>query len=866
MTLTQARAVARLARRSAWRHPWRTALIAALIGMAVMIAVFVAIAMRTFTPSEEEQFAADFGASDLRIELFGYSAEAAGWITAELEGATFVVVDRIHHPQVEIVGTDLGSPLVEGMFEVFEGDVPGPGEVAVSWEVARRGEFSVGDPYDVPGFDTPLTITAIVLPPLNSSGRQIVLTPGDLAVVTADGEATDVEYFRRATWLIDTDDPASFASHIEQEWNSAVHTFPFPSMAASGPFMPRNSNISVADRQQRAQWGVPGGRDLTQSASAVSSLIAAVLLAQIALLAGAAYASGIRRRLREIGLIATQGATTGQIRAFVVGEAVVTGAIGAVIGATLALGVAHGVQPFVQRLWDPRITHIEVEIADVLGPILLAVIAATIAAWLPARTASRVPVLVALQGRMPTGRTPKWIAPVSLGAASAGVLLIIVARDAHSTAATVQSTLGALLVIGGGALLSVPLVGAAGRLADRLPVLGRLVARDAARQTIRAASAITVLMVILTGTIAIGVAMRTSEASAFTTYGGGLGDPRVVFASGGIVDDGADPLRPGYTPEFDLRQHQAAEIARVIPDASIFNVATLPGRAVLAEFTGYAMLGGAGGFVYCLDGSYAYGCVAADSVDLHPVMAEPSLLDALGIEGARSELASGNPIVLGNRHARIEIAYGTDIVTAEMFPASVGGWRSPRLIVPESWALERALLDESYRAAFFVNDVPLTEEEREAINVQEITVSIGSDGQFGLTDTQTLAIILAIALATMFVVIGIVTALSTTESDRDISVMVAVGAAPSLRRRFLGSQTAFYTASAAVLAIPIGLLLMRVASGDDVRWGPLGVWTGGIAVPWTMAFLVLALLPIVVGIGTALVVRSLPAHPPRRLG
>ena len=549
-----------------------------------------------------------------------------------------------------------------------------------------------------------------------------------------------------------------------------------------------------------------------------------------------------------------------------VGEAIVTGAIGAVVGALLAVGIARAVQPIAQRSWNPRITHLDVTATDLLGPVILAVLAATIAAWLPARTASRVPVLAALAGRMPTSRTPRWIAPVSLGTVGFGLLLVIAARDAYSTASTVQSTIGVLLIIGGGALLSVPLVGVAGRLADRLRVVGRLVARDSARQTIRAASAITALMVILTGTIAIGVAVRTSEASAFVTYGGSYGDPRIVFASGGYVNDGTDPVSPGFTPQFDLSGEQEAAIAAVIPDAAIFRVAMLAGNAVLAEFTAYATYAEYRGDLYCLGESGGQWCADANSVDLNPTAAEPALLDALGVSGAGAELESGNPIVLGNRRTSVEITYGAETFAAEMFPTSVARWETPRLVVPESWASERGLLDEPRRAAFFINNAPLNAQQREDIVGQPINVSIGWDGQLGITDEQALAIVLGVALAAVVVVIGIVTALSTTESDRDIGLMVAVGAAPSLRRRFLGHQTAFYTASAAVLAIPIGLLLMRVVSGNDVFWGPLGIWTGGIAVPWRMAVVVLIALPAVVGAGTALIVRSLPAHPPRRLG
>ncbi|MEA3511723.1 MAG: ABC transporter permease [Actinomycetota bacterium] len=868
MTPTEARAVARLARRSAWRHPWRTGLIALLIAVAVAIAVFTAIVLRTTTPSEEQRIAAEFGTASLSIELNGYSDEASAWITNELATLTpngsLVSIDILYHTIGEVVATDLVSPLVDGMFDILEGRTPGEGQVAVSWDIARRNGLGVGDPYEVPGFDAPLTVSAVVVVQSEASRRVIVVTPGNLGIVADEAADQRSPPSRVSRWLVGGDiDPASVASLFEADWSSVVSSFPPPSSV--DPYGPGRSEVNVVNVDQLKQWSAFDVEDVTQKPSIISTLVAALLLAEIALLAAAAYATGIRRRLREIGLISAQGATSGQIRATVVGEAIVTGSIGALSGAFAALGMALVAQPIAQRIWNPLITHIRVSPSDLLGPMAIGVVAAVFAAWLPARTASRVPVLTALQGRMPSRQHPRWLTPASLVLVGVGLFLVVVARDARTTASSVQAVIGILMVIAGGALIGVPLVALAGRAAHLFPVIGRLVVRDSARQTIRAAAAITALMVVLTGTIAAATAMRTDEEMASATYGGSYGDPRFVYVQGDFF---GGPTNPEDPREGEITSEQLREIEAIIPNAALFDVAVLPGTAVLAEIADRLRpMDGMEGLLdlYCLEDGGGERCTDSSTVNLNPAVVDPAMLDAMGLNEAQTMLESGVPVVLGNRRGSVEIVYESGRFNAEMVPVSTVSRSMPRLLLPEHWASERALIDQGRKATLFVNDAPLTDVERSRIYGLDFAVDVGFDG-LGVTTTEGIGIMLAAALFATIVVIAIVTALSTTESDRDISLMVAIGAAPSLRRRFLGRQSAFYTASAALIAIPVGVLLMRVVSTNTVAWGSLGLWTGGIAVPWMAAAATLVVLPLIVGVSTALVVRSLPARPPRRAG
>ena len=863
MNLTQARAVVRLGRRSAWRNPWRTGLIAALIGVAVAIAVFVAIAIRTMAPSEEQRFVAEFGTSAVVVDMYGPTVETIKWMTDELntlvpEGDV-AAKDTLYHRDGEFVAVDLDSPLVEGLYVLLEGRAPGPGEVALSWRAARSAEVGVGDQYKVEGVDQLFVVTAIVASNSDSGRREIILPSGGIENVVGHLLNSEDWYSRNIAWYIGGSvDSEVLADQIRSDWNRASPTF--ETSETSGLFE-ESTDIGVRTRGEALRMQLFPSEELSQPPSLVSTLVAVLLLVEVAFLAAAAYATGIRRRLREIGLISTQGATTGQIRGAVIGEAVVTGLIGAVAGAILALIVALIAQPIVQRHVNPLITGIKFSFTDVIGPIAVAVFAAVVAAWLPARTASRASILAALQGRMPTGKPPRWIAPASLAAIAGGSVLVAAAQTSVSRAATVQAGIGILLVILGGALAGVPLVAAAGRVAHCLPIVARLVARDSARQAIRAAAAIAALLVILTASVAIATSMRTSDVARTVTQGAGYGDLRIVFAQGEFVGGEPTDENPVFIPEYELSPEQERDIAAILPRAARYEVTTLPVIAVSAEIAAYT---DSTGYQYCVETPAYTMCTDAQQVGLTPAVVDPALLDAIAPPEARDLLEAGVPIVLGSERSTMEIVYEGETFTGEVFPADVPPWQPLRLVVPESWASERGLLDDTHRAVYFINDAPITEKQRRELYRLDANVSLGRTVDFGLSVNEIYGVALAVALFAVTVVIAIVIALSSTESTRDLRVMVAVGAAPSLRRRFLGIQSVFYVAAAALIAIPIGLLLMYVVSETNVLFGPLGIWTGGIAVPWPTVAVLLVAFPLMAGVSTALIARSLPARPPRR--
>ena len=127
---------------------------------------------------------------------------------------------------------------------------------------------------------------------------------------------------------------------------------------------------------------------------------------------------------------------------------------------------------------------------------------------------------------------------------------------------------------------------------------------------------------------------------------------------------------------------------------------------------------------------------------------------------------------------------------------------------------------------------------------------------------------LVATLLVVLIVVAIVTSLSATEADGDLRTMVAVGARNSMRRKYLGLQSWMHTSIGTLLAVPLGLLLVgtTVKAGYAYRVvGSFGTYDSSLLyVPWLAVFGLALGLPLVVGLLTALFVRSAPTTPPRR--
>ena len=148
---------------------------------------------------------------------------------------------------------------------------------------------------------------------------------------------------------------------------------------------------------------------------------------------------------------------------------------------------------------------------------LLAVIAATAAAWWPARTMSRIPTVAALSGRTPQRARSHRSALLAIVLTVAGAVGLRIGSnfgdggpDAFQTVMLVGGTLAVLV----GVLLLCPVViRILGRVASPLPVSGRLALRDLSRHQARSSAALAAIGLAL-GIPAVIVASVASGENA----------------------------------------------------------------------------------------------------------------------------------------------------------------------------------------------------------------------------------------------------------------------------------------------------------------------------------------------------------------
>ncbi|MBA2337628.1 MAG: FtsX-like permease family protein [Acidimicrobiia bacterium] len=550
------RAALRVARRSARRDWKRTGFVVALIAMPVAVAIVVAGITRSNQIDPETQVASRFGSATLRVE--GYSMSRGGVaraiddvVPAEAPSLVFRSIwMRVGGSDGALVeDLDIAHPLAVGMLTLVEGTAPGgAGEVAMSASLADRLGVGLGDQASFPleGTERRLTVSGIVVDPAYYDSQRLLFTPeGFDAIVSAGGREQ-----MSAVALVDAASPDQAARAIndvqERQWEEATSAFPPELTNIAGPeilslltgdeieaLVELAPTVSyeqlrlalsdlVGERTQVTSGGLwaessrealaaHGNQSVLSTPSVVGTLVGALLLAEVALVAGAAYATGTRRRLREIGLLTANGATDRHVRLIVIGEGLVAGVLGAAIGIGMGLVVLSLGTPILQDFARKLLVGPPVSAVDVVAPALAGIAAATVAAWLPAPTAARVPTITALQGRMPLSAPPRWIVPLGVALTGLGTFLLVVARTALGNEAVAQAGIAVVLMIGGFVLLAGPMVAGAGLLADRVRATWRLVLRDSARQRTRAAAAVAAMMVVLIAPVVMAASLSTNQ-------------------------------------------------------------------------------------------------------------------------------------------------------------------------------------------------------------------------------------------------------------------------------------------------------------------------------------------------------------------
>ncbi|MET8319704.1 FtsX-like permease family protein [Micromonospora sp. NPDC005189] len=879
------RTALRIARRESRRARRRTALVLAMIALPVAALAFLAASYDMAELTPQERVDRQLGVADaelrwvadtpVRQDEWGdswYTPEgehsAAGTATAAqvtallgpgsraTEVRTRVSLTlRGPHRNEDVDGRvlDLTDPLARGLVRFRAGRAPQQaGEVAVSPAALRRLDLRLGHAVAVADGSRAYTVVGVVVFP-DDLGAVVALHPG--AVPRAGSEPD-------STWLADVPGTvdAALVSRLNDRGVVVVPRHPAGAAAESNRILSRS--IGPSD---------PG--DLSTLV-----LIAGLGLLEVVLLVGPAFAVGVRRRRRDLALVAVAGGDAAQLRRVVLADGVVLGVLGAAVGLLVGVGAAFAGRPLVEqyvfgarfggyRCWPTALA--------LLGGV--AVLAGVLAALAPAWTAARQDVSAGLAGRRtpPVSRT-RWLA---IGLALVGGGAGLAAFGATRTSPAVILT-GLILGELGLVCCTPTLIGGLARLGRVLPLAPRIALRDASRNRAAAAPAICAVMAAVASSVALGgylasdgtrdarayqpalptghVLVNPNESGRQATLAQVTAAAREQLGTGGVAPVYAVGCAPAGTGYCDVEPVLPPE--RACPFQPGDSLSEAHRRQARAD-------------PRCLirEADY-YGGYVATEVDDGTALPLLTGADPAATAAATAVLRAGGVVVTDPRYLHdglvtIRVSQadaGPDRPTATRdlagyaLPVAVG---QSRLLLSTAAARQLGL---SWSPAGWVIGTTTAPDEAQQ---KRFAADLRPYGTFSLSveyggaprDVSPLLLLLAAAAGLITIgAAGIATALAAAEGRSELTTLAAVGAAPGVRRLLAICQAGVIAGLGSVLGIVAGLgtaaiVLFSVNRQYATDWPIPDPYP--FLVPWP-ALGVLVLVPVVAMLGAGLFTRA----------
>jgi len=743
----------------------------ALVGVPVAALTFGASAFSSAQLSPDERATGSMGSADVVVTYFEPAHLTRGDFLAVWPLGTKAAVTTTGYVTIaagsqavlalthETPAAD--EPPLRGRWAIIDGRAPrAPGEVALHRRFLERLDVVIGAVVDLGVADA--VVTGIVADPLAVSAPLAIVGEGTLSREWKDG---------RPTVYIDLPssmDPQNVFDRVRRMDRIVLEE---ESPRVSSAIRARDLNRSQVELRQSV------GRDSRDAGgTAAAFALAGLALGATGLIAAAAFAVGTRRQLRTLGLVAAVGGTRGHTRSVVLLGGSVLGAVGGILGVGFGLGLLVAARPHLWRITGMLSPAFKVNLPAIFGAVGLAILAATGAAFLPARAAARRSPSLALAGVMPRPKPAGRLAGMGLGTFAAGVPVAILGARTDTVAPLL---IGPALLIGG-VLLAFPLlVGLMGKAASALPPSLRLAARDAARHGRRTSTALAAASMGLAIAVMIGVAAETNAADVRRR--GPLGPQHLLISSFGATTE-------PHALVADLRDRFPSADVAAVRYAQVRSGGGLP-RSV--SF-----------MVRAREGSRTF-------TQYHLGIATPPLLRAIGAGLAERHLRAGRAVLLGE-----------GILEGDSLVPVTGGVALPavELDLPSHSALPQVLVtpERARRLGYEIGNVSsvlFTDVDAVTIEEERAVAAIAArHGRAWVTslrdripETKATIISLAVAGVLALLIVAVVLSLVAAESRRDRAILAAVGAAPLTRRKIAAGQAFLMVLAAGILAIPAGL-------------------------------------------------------------
>jgi putative ABC transport system permease protein len=837
----------RMARRDLRRHLSRSVLIVALVALPVAGLTAGIVLLHEASPTGAQRAADVLGAATLRVDATSPQARldaaalpAGSRTLAFSTDGGLLRVGPGDVRRISLTDLPLDDPLTAGMLGLHTGRAPrGPGEVAVSTAVLRELGRRVGDTLQLAqpdGTDRTVRITGTVLRPADTDAFLAVTPRGALGPTAGQ------------SWLVAL--PAGAAGD-----QSMLR-------GASGLTVTTREEASSAPRSVRTRTGVLNPIPIT----------AGLALMIAALVAAAAFAAGVRREIRELGLLAAAGGSPAQLRAAVLARGATLGVTGGVAGLALGVLAAVAVHPMLGGIVGHLPRPIALPPLPLVGVAAAAVLAGTAAAWFPARFASRVPPVEALDARIPSGPPPRHVSRLGILAIVLGCIIAAVGAKPINNLAV--SLAGLALLLGGFVACSAAVVAAVEPLAPHLPLAGRAATRQAARNRSRAGPAVAAIAVALAVPVFVSSVALTARGDDRAHWLPALGADQLKISHIGPGGDG------GGSGQIEIRDPGSEQLPRAAVRAVL---AAIPGAVAAPLRAGFVSVSGAAGSGQVPAGKRGTG--GPMSVPMPMVVTarqlvtqaeEPGLLyvggddllAALGAQSAAAALAAGKvvgigPATVSGGQVALHRADFNDGHTgsfldrqARLTPAvQVEG--QPRLTIryvistatAQRLGLVAATQGTLVRAPHTIRPAELAAAQAALAPYPELVANAGPGTPPQSVSTSLLLLLFAVSAAVALAVVAAMVGLSQAEAAPERRTLFAVGASPSVLRGTAAATAGLLALLGGILAVPAGLLPLAAIYVASPAAVPL-------VIPWTGLALIVVGVPALAAAGGATLTRT----------
>jgi len=826
---TSARLGIRLARRELRRQPWRAFLVVLLVFLPTAAMSGVITTVRTAERSVADERVAEWGQAEYSARqapddeaLPGGASDAErfdeqlGQLRAALPPGGRLLIEDHRQDRVRqgdrrtylwISDLVLDDPTARGMTGPVHGRLPRTtGEAVLSDVAAHDLGLTIGDTFTPDRLDRTLTVVGTVT--VRAGNEPFVFTPGPLP-----GR-------RDAGVLVSMHQPTRILVDLPGGADRRLRVPGWELMAAD--------------------WHTPGRNTDEVLGSYAAGGVGLIVLGTIIT---AAFAIGARRQLRSVGLLASSGAAPATVRWFLVAQGTVAGAIGSIAGVVAGVGavaLALRVAPVDVRhaTFGWPVGRAAVRPAELLPVVVIGTLVSSVAAWLPARSAARIPTLQALAGRRPLARVPArlpLLGALSVGAGCGLIALATIAARSTDAAGVVLVAIGGGLAVLLGAIATAPwVIAGLERVSARLPRSWRLAGRGLARNRVRSSAVVGAICAVTASLIAgatLYESLHDRSAAASLPY---VGEDQIVVDSAGGAAVAPEPATDDL-----VRRVQA-----IVPTAD-----PVQPSALAASTTGTAL--DAAPTEFTVDHVPADDAVPADERRRLGTLgvASPELLDLLEVPAPlRRALDDGTAVGVTappyeSRAIRIAApARGSADATIALrsFESPAASRVLPSVLVSRETAERLGFRVVPGWTTVLVARSPLTDRQRHRLDVLaddlewEQSAAYGDSAAPGpqfylqlpsepppLTPGQVRAGVVGAALLFVLAVVAVGLALARGDSEDEAQVLVAIGAPPRTIRRTAALRAVLLVLVAGLISVPAGLLpAAAIVATTEEHGGP----------------------------------------------